>query len=443
MSTTGNTSGRAQRLRGLLGVHPFRPVHRVRRGDALAGGLVALAPAAVATSPQVTVVGGAAVPTHAPSTDQMTYTISIGDGAVDAVVLHAYQPDGTKSLAGCRGRRKTRHRPTPSTRSVTDCVSGSAPAPTRHTAARSTSAITRSPSTPTSPRCRPDRRSAYAVVDYATGGGTVRSRRHDPARASRHRVDQADRWRREPHPAARHRYRRRLRGDPLQQRRELLGGGPDDLAAGRDEDRSWIRGLPRRPVPQRGRHRWDEARLSHCRHSRRAMRPRSRAGRARAPCSTSRCSRRPPRTSVAVGTFAVNALSDNGLEASRGDNTVRGSVRFTGTAHLVVTIAPHRLRVTVGQHRTVGGLDTQRRAESRAEDAGHRRCAGRALHDPSPARQPDRGDLARRTRRALEGRDDRPGARRGRSSRSERARPDGTSCSSAPARRPATRRAKA
>ena len=49
-----------------------------------------------------------------------------------------------------------------------------------------------------------------------------------------------------------------------------------------------------------------------------------------------------------VGTFAVTALANNRLEANRDDNTVHGSVHFTGAAHLVVKLAPHPLRVTVG-----------------------------------------------------------------------------------------------
>ena len=37
-------------------------------------------------------VGGAAVPTHAPSRDQLTYTISVGDAPISGAVLRAYQP---------------------------------------------------------------------------------------------------------------------------------------------------------------------------------------------------------------------------------------------------------------------------------------------------------------------------------------------------------------
>ena len=49
-----------------------------------------------------------------------------------------------------------------------------------------------------------------------------------------------------------------------------------------------------------------------------------------------------------LGTFSLAALSANGLDARPADNAVSGSVQFTGTAHLVVALSRHALRVRVG-----------------------------------------------------------------------------------------------
>src|SRR5689334_24208672 len=73
----------------------------MRRSAAVRTGLVVLLAAALALTtgtdafadPVVSVVGAAAVPTQ-PGTDEFTYTVAIGNGPIDAVVLYAHQPQG-------------------------------------------------------------------------------------------------------------------------------------------------------------------------------------------------------------------------------------------------------------------------------------------------------------------------------------------------------------
>lgn len=314
----------------------------------LAGGLVALAPAAVATSPQVTVVGGAAVPTHVPSTDQMTYTISIGDGAADSVVLRAYQPDGTKASPAVEvdGRRA----PADTVDEVgnglrirlgtgADSAHGGTLDVGNHTVSFDTD-VTALPK---------GSAAAYAAVVYAMGGGTVR------VTSPRIPLALPDIVLTKPTGGGENRILPLGTGIDADFEAILSNSG------GRSSAAALTISLPVGMKIDRGFgvYRDDQYRSEvdtggtklACRTVATHV---VRCALGAVPAGTSALLDIPVQPTTAahvghVGTFAVNALSDNGLEANRGDNTVRGSVRFTGIAHLVVNIAPHRLRVTVGR----------------------------------------------------------------------------------------------
>jgi hypothetical protein len=313
----------------------------------VAGTLVATVPAAAATGAQVTVVGGAAVPTRAPSTDEVTYTISVGDAAAELVVLHAYQPDGTTAspaveVDGAPAPADTVDQVGNGLRirlgTGADAAHGGTLDIGNHTISFDTQVTTLPQGSA----------AAYAVVDYAGDAAT----KH--VTSPRIPLALPDIALTKPSGSGESRILPLGTGVDADFEAILSNSGGSAAAA------SLTIALPRGMKIDRGFgiYRDDQ------------YRSQVDTGGTKLRCATVadhlvRCALGAVRagtsalldipvqpTAVApvghVGTFAVTALANNKLEARRGNNTVHGSVRFTGIAHLVVKIAPRTLRVPVG-----------------------------------------------------------------------------------------------
>ncbi len=314
-----------------------------------AGGLVAAVPAHADTLPQVTVVGGAAVPTRAPSTDEVTYTISIGDASAQQVVLNALQPDGlTASPSSVRvdGAHVSHTKIDKSGTGLCIRLGSGANASHGGTLAVGNHTVSFNfhvASLPTGSAA------AYAVVDYAVGSQT----RH--ARSPQIPLAMPDLAVTVPSGSGEARVLPLGTGVDADFQAILSNtGGIASAAAltmtlpvGMKIDRSF--GIYR-----------DDEYLSAVD-----------TGGVKLRCATVashvvRCALGAVATGTSalldipvqptskapvghIGTFAVTALANNRLEANRDDNTVHGSVQFTGAAHLVVTITPHPLHLAVGR----------------------------------------------------------------------------------------------
>jgi hypothetical protein len=313
-----------------------------------AGALAAAVPVRADTNPQVTVVGGAAVPTRAPSTDEVTYTISIGDASARQVVLNAFQPDGltaSPSSVMVDGAHASHTKVDQSGTGLSVRLGSGADRSHGGTLGVGNHTVTfhfHVASLPTGSAA------AYAVVDYRTGSQT----RH--ARSPQIPLAMPDLTVTEPSGSGESRVVPLGTGVDADFQAILSNmGGIASAAAltmtlpvGMRIDRSF------------GIYRDDEYRsavdtggvklrcatvASHV----------VRCALGAVPTGTSALLDIPvqPTSKAPVGqtgTFAVTALANNRLEANRDDNTVHGSVQFTGAAHLVVSVMPHPLRATVG-----------------------------------------------------------------------------------------------
>ena len=313
-----------------------------------AGGLAAAAPVRADANPQVTVVGGAAVPTRAPSTDEVTYTISIGDAPAHQVVLNAFQPDGltaTPSSVKVDGARASHTKVHRSGTGLCIRLGNGADASHGGTLAVGNHTVTFAfhvASLPTGSAA------AYAVVDYATGAQT----RH--ARSPQIPLAMPDLTVTKPSGTGETRVLPLGTGVDADYQAILSNTGGIARAAaltmtlpvGMKIDRSF--GIYR-----------DDEYLSVVDTGGVKLRCATvashvvRCALGAVPTGTSALLDIPvqPTSKAPVGhtgTFAVTALANNGLEANRDDNTVHGSVQFTGAAHLVVSVTPHPLHVTVG-----------------------------------------------------------------------------------------------
>ncbi len=314
----------------------------------VAGALVFPLSSAATAATQVTVVGGAAVPTHAPSTDEVTYTISVGDASAGGVVLNAHQPAGTIAspvgveVDGSRARPGTVDQVGNGLRirlgSGADSAHGGTLGVGNHTVSFDTD-VTSLPG---------GSAAAYSVVDYAAG---ARTRHVTSPRIPLALPDIAL-----TKPSGSGEKRVLPLGTGVDADFEAIlsnsgGGAPSasltiSLPVGMRIDRGfgvYRDDQYRSEVDPGGAKLGCSTVASHM----------VRCVLGAVPAGTSALLDIPVQpTSAAhvgkVGTFRVAAVSDNGLEATRADNAVRGSVRYSGTAHLVVTIAPHTRRVPVG-----------------------------------------------------------------------------------------------
>lgn len=305
--------------------------------------------AAQAIDAQVSVVGGAALPTHAPSTDQLTYVISIGDGPVDGVVLHARQPasapadpasvvvDGAAAPAGTV--QQSGSGLVVELGTGADATHGGSLGSGNHTVAF----VLDVASLPTGSD------SAVGVVDYLAAG--------QAHQAASLRVPLAMPDLRLTKPAGSGENRTLPLGTGIDGDFEafLSNSGGDvnaatltvSLPAGLRVDRLfgvYRDDTYRSPIDTGG------TQL-------RCVQPAA---------STLRCALGPvasgtsalldvpvqPTRSAPAGQVArlgLSAVADNGLDAHPVDNTVHASVRFTGRAHLVTRLVPGRLQVAVGR----------------------------------------------------------------------------------------------
>ena len=317
-------------------------------GLTFAGGLVAAFPVQADVNPQVTVVGGAAVPTHAPSTDQVTYTISVGDAAAKQVVLTAFQPEGLSAYASSvkvDGAYPSHAKVDQSGTGLRIRLGNGATASHGGALGVGNHTVTFNFHVASLPR---GSAAAYAVVDYALG----RQTRH--ARSPQIPLAMPDLTLTRPSGSGESRVLPLGTGVDADYQAILSNtGGIASAAAltmtlpvGMKIDRSF--GIYR-----------DDEYLSAVDTGGVKLRCATvashvvRCALGTVPTGTSALLDIPVQpTSKApvghVGTFAVTALANNRLEANRDDNTVHGSVQFTGRAHLIVSIEPHPLHVTVG-----------------------------------------------------------------------------------------------
>lgn len=314
-------------------------------------GSVAAHAAAVAAAPQVSVVGGTAIPTHAPSTDQVTYTISVGDAPAEQVVLHVHQPDGTKAAStvevdGAPAPADTVGAAGNGLRIRLGTGADAAHGGTLDIGNHVISFDTQVTSLPQGAAA------AYGVVDYVDRGLTKQARSPSIPLAV------PDIALTKPTGSGENRVLPLGTGVDADFEAILSNSGGSASAAsltivlprGMKIDRGFgvFRDDQYRNVVDTG-----GVKLP-CRTV--AVHPAEHVvscALGAVPAGTSALLDVPLQpTPVApvgrVGTFAISAAADNGLDAAFADNTVHGSVRFTGIAHLVVKIAPGRLRIPVG-----------------------------------------------------------------------------------------------
>jgi hypothetical protein len=298
--------------------------------------------------PIVSVVGAAAVPTQ-PGTDELTYTIAIGNGPIDAVVLHAHQPHG---LSADPTGVVVDGSPAPAG-TVTQAGSGltirlgtGADATDGGTLATGNHTVTFDFAVPALPT---GAASAYAVLDYAANGNPheVRS---TPVSLSIPGLRLT-----KPNGSGENRILPLGTGLDGDFEAIMTNSGGDaasatltiTLPAGLTIDRGFgvYRDDDYRSPSDTGGHRLDcttpQDNVVRC-----ALGAVDAGANALLDIPVQAQKSAPVGE---VGTFVVNALADSGLDRSPSDNTVRGSVRFTGTAHLVASLRPTRLKVVVGK----------------------------------------------------------------------------------------------
>ena len=298
--------------------------------------------------PVVSVVGAAAVPTQ-PGTDELTYTIAIGNGPIDAVVLQAHQPQG---LTADPASVVVDGTPAP-TATVSQSGAGltvrlgtGADATDGGTLATGNHTVTFDFAVPALPA---GAASAYAVVDY-TADGQAHETKSTPVSLSIPDLKLT-----KPNGSGEDRILPLGTGLDGDFEAILTNGGGDasaatltiTLPAGLTIDRRF------------GVYRDDDYRSPADTGGQRLQCTAPQAGVVRCalgavdaganalldiPVQAEQSA-----TVGHVGTFVVNALADTGLDRQPSDNTVRGSVRFTGTAHLVTSLRPSTLKVVVGK----------------------------------------------------------------------------------------------
>ena len=296
----------------------------------------------------MSVVGNAAVPTST-GTDQVTYTIAVGSGSIDNAVLHAHQPTGLPAQSGTvtvNGVAAPGGTVDQAGAGLTIRLGTGADAVHGGTLTPGNYAVTFDITVTTLPTGQAN---AYAVLDYMVNGQA----RH--ATSAPISLSVPDLRLVKPNGSGENRTLPLGTGADGDFEAILTNGGGDapaatltiTLPAGLTIDQSF------------GVYRDDDYRSARD------------SGGVRLACTTVqanvvRCAlgavagganalvdvpvQPTPSAPVGqVGTFTLNALADSGLEADPRDNTVSGSVRFTGTAHLAVTLAPKKLRVVVGK----------------------------------------------------------------------------------------------
>jgi hypothetical protein len=297
--------------------------------------------------PIVSVVGAAAVPTQ-PGTDELTYTIAIGNGPIDAVVLHAHQPQGltadptTVVVDGAPAPAGT---VTQAGAGLTVRLGAGADTTDGGTLATGNHTVTFDFTVPTLPN---GAASSYAVVDY-TSNGQAHEARSTPVSLSI-----PDLMLTKPNGSGESRILPLGSGVDADFEAILTNGGGDapaatltiTLPAGLTVDRTLgvYRDDDYRGVGDVGGHRLDctaKANVVSC-----ALGAVDAGANALLDIPVLAQKSAPVGK---VGTFVVNALADNGLERTPANNTVRGSVRYTGIAHLVSSFRPAKLSVVVGK----------------------------------------------------------------------------------------------
>lgn len=310
-------------------------------------GLLATA-AAAAADPTVTVVGAAAVPTSAPGTDQVTYTISVGNGPIEQVVMHARQPD---SVVAAPSSVVVDGSPAPAGTvdqagaGLTIRLGTGAYATHGGTLATGNHTVTFDVAFDTLPTGQD---SANAVVDYTVNGQTRHASSSPIALALPDlRLSLPFSGERETLPLG-----TGDDGDFEVILRNAGGGTPAatltiTLPAGLTVDNR--AGVFRDDSYQNendfGGDQLDCSAVTptvvHC-----AL------GAVAAGVDTLLdipVQATPAAKVGTTGTFTVSALSDDGLDQNPSDNSVHGTVLFAGTAHLVVTVTPTHSTVTVGK----------------------------------------------------------------------------------------------